>query len=52
MSRVDAGVLDAMAANGRPRPRVVGVVHPELPFIGNEAEVGEGSFDLLLDDPL
>src|SRR2546428_4876502 len=40
-----------MAANGRPRPLVVGVVLPALPFVGNEAEVGEAFFDLLLDDP-
>jgi hypothetical protein len=44
-------LLDAMAANGRPRPLVVGVVHPELPFVGNEAEMSEDFFDLLLDDP-
>ena len=48
---VTQDLLDAMAAKGRPRPLVVGVVHPELPFVGNEAEVGEGFFDLLLDDP-
>jgi len=41
---VTQDLLDAMAANGRPRPLVVGVVHPALPFVGNEA-------DLLLDDP-
>jgi acyl-CoA hydrolase len=49
---VTQDLLDAIAANGRPRPRVVGVVHPDLPFIGNEAEVSEGFFDLLLDDPV
>ncbi len=48
---VTQDLLDAMAANGRPRPLVVGVVHPALPFVGNEAEVGEAFFDLLLDDP-
>lgn len=48
---VTQDLLGEMAANGRPRPRVVGVVHPELPFVGNEAEVGEAFFDLLLDDP-
>jgi acyl-CoA hydrolase len=48
---VTQDLLDVMAANGRPRPRMVGVVHPELPFVGNEAEVGEAFFDLLLDDP-
>src|SRR5713101_2850138 len=48
---VTQDLLDVMAANGRPRPLVVGVVHPALPFVGNEAEVGEAFFDLLLDDP-
>ena len=40
-----------MAAAGTPRPLVVGVVHPDLPFIGNEAEVDAGFFDIVLDDP-
>ena len=48
---VTLDLLDTMTANGRPRPLVVGVVHPELPFVGNEAEVGEDFFDLLLDVP-
>jgi acyl-CoA hydrolase len=48
---VTQDLLDVMAANGRPRPLVVGVVHPELPFVGNEAEVNEAFFDLVLDDP-
>src|SRR2546425_1833363 len=48
---VTRALLAAMAAGGRPGPLVVGVVHPELPFVGNEAEVGEAFFDLLLDDP-
>jgi acyl-CoA hydrolase len=48
---VTQDLLDEMAANGRPRPLVVGVVHPELPFVSNEAEVDEAFFDLLLDDP-
>ena len=48
---VTQDVLDAMKANGRPRPLMVGVVHPAMPFVGNEAEVEQGFFDLLLDDP-
>jgi acyl-CoA hydrolase len=48
---VTQDLLDAMAASGRPRPLVVGVIHPELPFVGNEAEVDEAFFDVLLDDP-
>ena len=48
---VTQDLLDAIAASGRPRPLVVGVVHPSLPFVGNEAEVDEAVFDVLLDDP-
>ena len=48
---VTQDLLDAMAASGQPRPLMVGVIHPELPFVGNEAEVGEAFFDVLLDDP-
>jgi acyl-CoA hydrolase len=48
---VTQDLLDAIAASGRPRPLVVGVVHPALPFVGNEAEVDETFFDVLLDDP-
>ena len=47
---VTQDLLDAMKASGRPRPLMVGVVHPALPFVGNEAEVEEGFFDVLLDD--
>ena len=48
---VTQDLLDAMASSGQPRPLMVGVIHPELPFVGNEAEVGEAFFDVLLDDP-
>ncbi|MBL8297417.1 MAG: acetyl-CoA hydrolase [Rhodanobacteraceae bacterium] len=48
---VTQDLLEEMAASGRPRPLVVGVVHPRLPFIANEAEVNADFFDLLLDDP-
>src|SRR3989454_5671097 len=44
-------LLGAMAAKGRPRPLVGGVVHPAPPLVGNAAEGGEAFFDLLLDDP-
>jgi len=47
---VTADLLDRMQAEGAPRPYVVGVVHPDLPFIGNEAEVDPGFFDALLFD--
>jgi len=48
---VTADLLDHMAAAGAPRPLVVGVIHPDLPFVGNEAEVAPGFFDLILDAP-
>ena len=46
---VTADLLDQMSAAGVARPMVVGVLHPELPFVGNEAEVGADFFDVLLD---
>jgi acyl-CoA hydrolase len=48
---ITADLLDQMQASGTPRPLVVGVVHPDLPFIGNDAEVDAGFFDVILDDP-
>ncbi len=48
---ITADLLDQIAAAGTPRPLVVGVVHPDLPFIGNDAEVDGGFFDVVLDDP-
>ncbi|HJU38816.1 MAG TPA: acetyl-CoA hydrolase, partial [Tahibacter sp.] len=47
---VTLDILDEMAAHGRPRPLVVGVVHPRLPFVGNEAEIAAEFFDIVLDD--
>ena len=47
---VTADLLDCMSAMGAARPFVVGVVHPDLPFIGNEAEVDADFFDALLFD--
>lgn len=48
---VTQDLIDEMASAGKPRPLVVGVVHPRLPFVANEAEVNADFFDLLLDDP-
>ncbi len=48
---VSADLLECMAAIGAPRPLVVGVIHPDLPFIGNEAETEAAFFDIVLDDP-
>jgi acyl-CoA hydrolase len=47
---VTAELLEKLAAAGKPRPLVVGVVHPDLPFIGNEAIVEADFFDIVLDD--
>ena len=46
-----ADLLDRIAAAGASRPLVIGVVHEDLPFIGNDAEVGLEFFDIVLDDP-
>jgi acyl-CoA hydrolase len=46
---VTLDLLDALAARGKPRPLVVGVVHPDLPFLGGDAEVDAQLFDLLID---
>lgn len=48
---VTADLLDRMRDAGLPRPYVVGVVHPGLAYIGNEAEVAADFFDGLLSDP-
>jgi acyl-CoA hydrolase len=48
---VTADLLDRIEMAGAPRPLVIGVVHPDLPFIGNEAEVSADFFDVLLDTP-
>ncbi|HEX4480941.1 MAG TPA: acetyl-CoA hydrolase/transferase C-terminal domain-containing protein [Rudaea sp.] len=48
---VTGELLDRLAAAGKPRPTVVGVVHPDLPFVGNEAIVDVSFFDIVLDDP-
>jgi acyl-CoA hydrolase len=47
---VTADLLERMRDAGAARPYVVGVVHPDLPFIGNEAEVEAEFFDALLFD--
>jgi len=47
---VTVDLLDRIAAAGAPPPLVVGVVHPDLPFIGNEAEVDADFFDIVLED--
>jgi acyl-CoA hydrolase len=47
---VTLDVLDAIAASGGRRPLLVGVVHPELPFLGGDAEVDARLFDAIVDD--
>jgi acyl-CoA hydrolase len=46
---VTLDLLDAIAARGKQRPLVVGVVHPDLPFLSGDAEVDAQLFDLLID---
>ena len=48
---VTLDLLDRIEAAGKPRPLVVGQVHPDLPFLGNDAEVPADFFDLLLESP-
>jgi acyl-CoA hydrolase len=43
---------DRIRAAQMPRPLVVGVVHPHLPFVGNEAEICADFFDVVLCDPI
>ncbi len=47
---VTLDVLDAIAAAGGAKPLLVGVVHPDLPFLGGDAEVGADRFDTIVDD--
>ena len=47
---ITADLLQQIAASKEPRPLVVGVVHPDLPFIGNDAEVPADLFDIILED--
>jgi acyl-CoA hydrolase len=44
-------LLDRMRAAGQSRPLVVAVVHPDLPFLGNDAEVDLSLADVLLELP-
>jgi len=46
---VTLDVLDAIAARGGARPLVIGVVHPDLPFLGGDAEIEGDFFDALVD---
>jgi len=43
-------LLDVMAANGQPRPMVVFVVHPDLPFLDHDAAVDASMADLVLEE--
>lgn len=47
---VSFDLKDILAREGR-QVLTIGVVHPELPFVGNDAEVGPEFFDAVLDDP-
>ncbi len=47
---VTSELLEKLAAAGKPRPFVVGVIHPDLPFVGNEALVEPSFFDAVLED--
>lgn len=42
--------IDAIAAAGKPRPKVIGVIHPDLPFLGGDASIESGFFDALVEE--
>ncbi len=44
-------LLDEIARIGAPAPYRVAVVHPDLPFLGNDAELPFEAFDAVLDEP-
>ncbi|MCK7594965.1 acetyl-CoA hydrolase/transferase C-terminal domain-containing protein [Pseudomarimonas salicorniae] len=48
---VTLGLLDELARLGLPRPLMLAEVHPDLPFLGGEALVPEGLFDLVIEPP-
>ncbi len=47
---VTLDLRDRLAAEGR-RLLLIGVVHPDLPFVGNDAEVDASLFDAIIDSP-
>ncbi|MEO6689943.1 MAG: acetyl-CoA hydrolase/transferase C-terminal domain-containing protein [Dokdonella sp.] len=47
---VTLDLLDALAARGKPRPLLMAVVHPDLPFLGGDADVDAAFFDTLIDE--
>lgn len=49
---VTQDLLDRMRVAGKPRPLVVFAVHPDMPFIGNHAELDIDFPDLLLEEPV
>ncbi len=49
---VTLDVLDAIAAAGGRRPLLIGVVHPDLPFLGGAAEVDARLFDTIVEGDL
>jgi acyl-CoA hydrolase len=49
-SDVTLDLLDRLQREGRTRPLVVAVVHPTLPYLGNDAEVPLEFADILIED--
>ncbi len=48
---VTLDALDAMRQAGKPRPLMVCAVHPDLPFLGNDAELPLAFADVLIEEP-
>ncbi|MEO7323647.1 MAG: acetyl-CoA hydrolase/transferase C-terminal domain-containing protein [Dokdonella sp.] len=47
---VTLDLLDALAARGKPRPLLIAMVHPDLPFLGGDADVDAAFFDSIIDE--
>ena len=48
---VTLDAIDALRAAGKPKPLMVCAVHPDLPFLGNDAEVALAFADVLIQAP-
>ena len=46
---VTLDLLDAISARGKPRPLMIAVIHPDLPFLGGAADVPADFFDRMIE---
>ncbi len=47
---VTLDLLDAIVARGKSRPLMIAVIHPDLPFLGGDAEVAADFFDGMIEE--